>query len=73
MVPMILHAGQQRRHRHKEQAFELSGRRKRWMNLENTIETYALPCVNSITNVSLMYEAGHPKLVFCDNLEGQAV
>ena len=43
------------------------------MNLENSIETYALPCVNSITNVSLMYEAGHPKLVFCDNLERQAV
>ena len=26
IVMMILHAGQQRRHRHKEQAFELSGK-----------------------------------------------
>ena len=43
------------------------------MTLENSIETYALPYVKSITSVSLMYEAGHPKLVFCDNLKGQAV
>ena len=33
MVPMILHAGQQRRHRHKEQTFGLSGRRPGWDNL----------------------------------------
>jgi len=30
MVPMILHAGQQRRHKCKEQAFGLSGRRQEW-------------------------------------------
>ena len=28
MVPTILHAGQQRKHRRKEQTFGLSGRRK---------------------------------------------
>ena len=33
MVMMILHAGQQRRHRCKEQTFGLSGRRCRWDDL----------------------------------------
>jgi len=33
MVPTILHAGQQRRQRHKEQAFGLSGRRRGWDDL----------------------------------------
>ena len=30
MVPMILHEGQQKRHRHIEQIFVLSGRRREW-------------------------------------------
>ena len=39
-IPMILQAGQQMRYKHKEQNFELSGRR-RWDYLrENSIETY---------------------------------
>ena len=42
---MILYAGQQRRHRHKEQIFGLSGRGEGGMSLENTIETYTLPHV----------------------------
>ena len=33
IVPMILHAGQQRRHRCKEQTFGLSGRRRGWDDL----------------------------------------
>jgi len=33
MVMTILHAGQQRRHRYKEQTFGLSGRRCRWDDL----------------------------------------
>ena len=33
MVPMILHAGQQKRHRHMEQTFVLSGRRWGWDGL----------------------------------------
>ena len=37
---------------------------------ENSIETYVLPCVKQITSASLMYDAGHPKPVLCDNLEG---
>ena len=30
MVPMILHEGQQKRHRHIEQIFVLIGRRREW-------------------------------------------
>ena len=30
---------------------------------ENSIETYTLAYVKYITSVSLMYEAGHPKLL----------
>ena len=33
MVPMILYAGQKRRHRCKEQTFRLSGRRQGWDDL----------------------------------------
>ena len=29
-----------------------------------------LPYVKQISSVSLMYDAGHPKQVFSDNLEG---
>ena len=32
-VPMILHVGQQRRHRHKEWTFGYSGRRRGWNDL----------------------------------------
>ena len=38
---------------------------------ENNIETYTLPHVKEMTSASLMHEAGHPKLVFCDNPEGR--
>ena len=37
---------------------------------EKSIETYTLPYVKYTTNESLMYEAGHPKPVLCDNLKG---
>ena len=37
---------------------------------ENNIETYTLPYVKQITSASLMHEAGYPKLVLCENLEG---
>ena len=33
VILTILHAGQQRRHRHKEQTFGLSGRRRAWDGL----------------------------------------
>ena len=69
MVLTTLCTGQQRRHRHKEQTFGLSGRRRRWDDLRN-IETYTLTHIKQITSASLMHEAGHPKPVLCDNLEG---
>ena len=34
-------------------------------------ETYTLPYVKQMTTVSLMYDTGLPKLVLCDNLEGE--
>ena len=38
---------------------------------ENSIETYILPYVKHIASGSLMYDAGNPKMVLCDNLEKQ--
>ena len=45
MVPTSLHAGQQRRHRHEEQTFGLSGRGEGGMIRESAAETYPSPCV----------------------------
>ena len=72
MVPMILCAGQQRRHRLKEQTFGFSERRRGWDDVENSNETCTLPYVKWMTSVSSMHEAGHLKPVFCDNVEGIA-
>ena len=33
------------------------------------IETYALPYIKQLASGNLLYDAGTPKLVFCDNLE----
>ena len=44
MMPAILHAGYQRRHRCKEQTFGLCGRRRGWDGLENSIETCIIIC-----------------------------
>ena len=33
------------------------------------IETYALPYIKQLASGTLLYDAGTPKLVFCDNLE----
>ena len=41
----ILRAGQQRRHRRKEQTSGLGGRRRGWMIWENSTETWILPYV----------------------------
>ena len=45
MIPTILQAGQQIRHRHKEQTFGLSGRRGWDVLRENSIETYTFSWV----------------------------
>ena len=44
MVPTILHAGQQRRHRCKEQTFGLSERRRGWDDLR---EQYRNKCITT--------------------------
>ena len=38
---------------------------------ENRIEAYTLPYVTQKSSGSLMYDAGYPKSVLCDNLEGE--
>ena len=45
IVPMILRAGQQRRHRHKEQNFGHDGRRRRWEDLREQHWNIILPYV----------------------------
>ena len=52
MVLMILHAGLQKRHRHKGQTFGLSGRGEGGMIEENSTETYTLPYVKQMTSAS---------------------
>ena len=37
---------------------------------KNVSGTYTLPYVKQMTSENSMYEAGHPKLVLCDNPEG---
>ena len=54
----------------KDRLLDSVGEREGGMIWENSIETYTLLCVKQISSASLMYEAGHPKLVLCDNLEG---
>ena len=70
MVPMILHSGQQRRHKCKEQTLDSLGEAGSGMIWQNTTETYTLPYVRQMTSASSMHEAGHPKLVLWDNPEG---
>ena len=45
MVLTILHAGRQRRNRHKEQTFGLSRRRKGWDDLRKKALKHMLPYV----------------------------
>ena len=42
----------------------------KYFHVENSIETYTLPYVKQMTSVSSIHEAGHPKPVLWDNLEG---
>ena len=53
---MIVHAGQQRRHRRKEQTFGLVGEGEGEMIWENGFETYTLPHVKYMTSVSSMHK-----------------
>ena len=58
MAPMILFAGQQRRHRHKEQTFQHSGERIGWMTWEGSLETYTLTYVKQRDSGNLLYDSG---------------
>ena len=46
------------------------GEGKGGMIWENTIETHTLPYLKQMTSASLMHEAGHPKPVLWDNVDG---
>ena len=67
----ILQAGQQRRHRYKEQTFRPVGESKGGMICENSTETCTLPYVKQMTNASSMHEAGHSQPVLWDSPEGR--
>ena len=54
----------------KNKLLDMVGEGESGMIWENSIETYTLPCVKEIANVSLLYDAGNTKLVFCDHREG---
>ena len=45
MVLMHLFAGQEKRHRHREQTLDTVEEGQGWMNWENSTETYTLPYV----------------------------
>ena len=54
----------------KNRLFNSVGEGENGMIWENSIETCILPYVKQMTCPSLMHEAGHPKPVLWDNLEG---
>ena len=49
---------------------EFMGEEEGGMIWENSTETYTLPYIKQIASGRLVHEAGHQKLVLCDNLEG---
>ena len=54
----------------KNKILDMLGKGKGGMICENSIETYILPYVEEIASGNLPNDAGIPKLVFCDHLEG---
>ena len=62
MVPMKLFAGQQWRHRHREQTYghrsAVGEEGEVGTNGESNMEAYILPCVKQITNGNLLYDSG---------------
>ena len=68
---MILHAGQQRRHGHKEQIFGWrSGRRRGWYDLREQQGNIHITICKTDSQWELIYDTGSPKPVLCDHLEG---
>ena len=54
----------------KNRLLHTVGEGKGGMTGENSTETYTVPYVKHIASGSLMYDAGSPKPVLCDNLKG---
>ena len=54
----------------KNRLLDYVGEGKGVMIWENSLETCILPYVKEMTSASLMFEAGHSKLVLWDNPEG---
>ena len=44
--------------------------KKEWDGWESSIETNTLTYVKKTANGNLLYDAGNPKLVLCEDLEG---
>ena len=70
MVLMNVSAGQQGRCRHRKQTCGHSGGRRGRDELREQQETHILPYVKQIASGNSLCDAGSPKLVLCDNLEG---
>ena len=67
---MILYAGKQGGHRHKNRLLDSVGEGKGGMIWENSIETCTLSFVKQMTSASSIHETGHPKPVLWGNPEG---
>ena len=70
MVITTLYVRQQKRHRCKEQAFGLCGRRQGWDDLRESIETCILAYVKWFASPGTIYETGRSGLVHWDDPEG---
>ena len=70
MMPAILHAGYQRRHRCKEQTLDSVGEGEGGMIWENGIETCKISYVKQIASLGLMHDTGCLGLVHLNDPEG---
>ena len=69
MVLMNLFAGQQWRHRHREQNYGHGGGAAGGTNRESSLEIYTLRYIKWIASGNLLYDARNSKPVLCDHLE----
>ena len=69
MVLMNLFAGQQWRHRHREQNYGHGGGAAGGTNRESSLEIYTLWYIKWIASGNLLYDARNSKPVLCDHLE----
>ena len=67
MVLMNLFAGQQWRHRHREQNYGHGGGAAGGTNRESSLEIYTLWYIKWIASGNLLYDTGNPKPRLCDS------